>query len=358
MKTKAKFFFVLLIVIIQYKFAFSQSEVVNFLQGGIDDGQKLFKAYLSPYGNVLGADLNGGWFNTASTHKFPGFDITFTLSTSFVPASDKEFDINNISLTNLTLADSSAHIAQTIAGKDEEGPLLQYYKDFNGTPVKLGEFHTPKGTGWGFFPLPMIKASIGITHGFEIMGRYMPTYKKKAFSIGLWGIGLKHDILQYTPVAKKLPVLNVSVMAAYTRVKTTSKIDYQWTIYQAAGIQVNNDSTLYTNQNLEIICQGLSANLLVSVNLPVLTLYGATGYSNSSTDINLTGDYPLVGMNVNTGSPEIVPCKDPLKISIDNFSGLQFTGGARLKFGILTFHADYTYSDYSMISTGLGVSFR
>jgi len=356
MKTKAKKFFVLLLFALQYNFTFCQSEVVNFLQGGIDDGKKLFEAYLTPYGNALGSSLNAGWFNSAKVHTFPGFDITLTMSTSFIPSADKEFDINNLNLGNLTLADSALHIAPTIAGKTETGPLLQYYKDFNGTNVKLAEFNTPKGTGWGLIPLPMIKASVGIVHGFEIMGRYMPTYKNKDFSIGLWGVGLKHDVLQYFPFAKRTKVLNVSVMGAYTKVKTSTDIDFQWTLYQDAGIPVTYDQT-FDNQELEVICQGLTANLLVSVNLPVVTIYGAAGFSSSSTDIYLTGDYPVVEMN-NTGAPVIIPYKDPVEISIDNYSGMQYTGGLRLKFGIATIHADYTHANYQIISGGLGICFR
>jgi len=30
----------------------------------------------------------------------------------------------------------------------------------------------------------------------------------------------------------------------------------------------------------------------------------------------------------------------------------------RIKFGLLTIHADYTYAYYSIVSTGIGLSFR
>ncbi|MCX6257220.1 MAG: hypothetical protein NTW49_04885 [Bacteroidia bacterium] len=362
MKAKARLYIVFIFSMALSLQVFSQSEVVNFLQGGLNDGKTLFKAYLTPYGNILGADLNAGWFNSGAVHKFPGFDLTFTLSTAFVPGSDKTFDINKLSLSTLKPSNIDSTIAPTIAGKNDYGPLMNIFRNVNGTDVPLGSFKTPKGTGWGYFPLPMVKAAVGIPGGFELMGRYMPTFKNKDLSIGMWGVGLKYDILQYFPFVDKIPFLNVSVMGAYTTVKSSAKINFQWPEYQAifdnAGVPVPDSSKVnYNNQNLEIDCKGLTGNLLVSINLPVITFYGAAGYSTSSTSIKLKGDYPLVDMN-NSEQLYIKKYTDPVDLSINNYSGLQYTGGIRLKLGIITIHGDYTKAKYQVVSAGLGISFR
>jgi len=45
-------------------------------------------------------------------------------------------------------------------------------------------------------------------------------------------------------------------------------------------------------------------------------------------------------------------------IDIQNISGLRTTIGARLYLGGLTLHVDYTYAHYSVLTCGLGASFR
>ena len=60
--------------------SFSQLDPINgdFFKGGVNDGVKLLKAYITPWANAFGAGFNGGWYNTAKPHKFGGFDITIS----------------------------------------------------------------------------------------------------------------------------------------------------------------------------------------------------------------------------------------------------------------------------------------
>jgi hypothetical protein len=46
------------------------------------------------------------------------------------------------------------------------------------------------------------------------------------------------------------------------------------------------------------------------------------------------------------------------EIEVKNLSGLRANAGFRLKFAVVTWHVDYTWAQYSVVSTGLGVSFR
>ena len=50
--------------------------IEDLLRGGVEDANLLVNEYLRPVGNGFGVDLNNGWYNTARTHKFLGFDIT------------------------------------------------------------------------------------------------------------------------------------------------------------------------------------------------------------------------------------------------------------------------------------------
>ena len=47
------------------------------LVGGVADAEQILDGYVQPLANSLGANLNGGWYNTAKVHGTLGFDITF-----------------------------------------------------------------------------------------------------------------------------------------------------------------------------------------------------------------------------------------------------------------------------------------
>jgi len=98
-------------------------DIGKFTAGGVDDAEKLMKAYLTPWANALGTSLSGGWYNTAKVHKPLGFDLTFTLNMGFVPSSDKTFNLTELGLST---SDFSANTAPTAAGKKETGPEIRY----------------------------------------------------------------------------------------------------------------------------------------------------------------------------------------------------------------------------------------
>jgi hypothetical protein len=107
-------------------------------------------------------------------------------------------------------------MSPTIAGKNKQGPLMQY--NFNGYSDIA--FSLPKGTGNPYMPTPMLQLGIGLIKETEIMGRYMPTFSYGDSKIGMWGIGLKHSVSQWVPFLKKIPVLNVSIMGGYTKLNS------------------------------------------------------------------------------------------------------------------------------------------
>ena len=54
----------------------AQQATSSFLRFGLHDGRMLAKAYLKPFGEILGTNLNSGWYSSAGIHKLGGFDIT------------------------------------------------------------------------------------------------------------------------------------------------------------------------------------------------------------------------------------------------------------------------------------------
>jgi hypothetical protein len=356
--------FLILAIVISFLSASGQTQVSNFLQSGVDDAETLLSAYFEPYAEGFGTSLNAGWYNSAKVHNTLGFDLTLTISASIIPDVDKTFDINALALQKFELADPTDHFAPTIAGENSLGPQLVYNElnPITSTPVEIASFESPKGTGFGYLPVPMLKAAVGLPLGTEIMGRYAPSMTfLDDYEFSLWGIGVKHDLKQYLPFLKRLPVFHISAMGAYTDFRTTAVQNLQ-----PFGNPLILTTIPFDNQELGFSAKGLTGSLLISANLPVICFYGGIGFSNTVTSLELTGNYPLSTIETDPLSQHFGQVvlrdqdvlTDPIDIEIESNDGMRYSAGIRIKLALLTIHADYTYGEYHVASVGIGLSFR
>lgn len=336
--------------------SFSQIDNIDFLKGGTTDAVKIIGAYFAPFANAFGAGLNGGWYNTAKPHKLGGFDLTISFNIGLIPSSAGTFNVDELGLTSLT----GTGLAPTISGsKKMARPTLT--KVVNVPPeVTVASFQLAPGTGWKIIPVPTAQIGVGLPLGTELKIRYMPKLPIKDADISLWGVGLLHSIMQYIKGAKLLPV-DVSVFGGYTKLMTNVPLSLQPGVNQA--FTTYNASTSFNDQKMSASVGAWNVSVLASVKVPVITIYGGLGYSKTVTDIRLKGNYPLPlpdpsvslvdGVYKDAGVVSNFPA-----ITIKNFSGLRANLGVRAKFSVVTFHVDYTRSQYNVISTGLGISFR
>jgi len=342
----------------------SYSQVGDFgkiMSGGVDDATLMMTEYIRPLANALGANLNGGWYNTARVHKLGGFHLNFTISTAFVPDAAKMYDLGSLSLS----ADPVTGDAATFFGEKSSGPRISYSEEITpGNTITVAEYDHPGGLGIGFFPSPMLNAGVGLPKGFEVMGRYMPTLKFKGLSSDLWGLGIKHDIGQWIPFVKRLPVLDFTLQYGYTRLI----VDYKLNSITPSdvGAEEDNSTKSWDNQNFNLATQGHTANFLVGATLPVVSFYGGLGISVTQTNLKLNGDYPVPVLD--PGPPVVVEVTDasavtdPLDVEIKNKDGgimnPRLNAGMRFKFAVVTLQFDYVYANYSVATAGLGISFR
>ncbi|MDR4988395.1 MAG: hypothetical protein RG741_06110, partial [Bacteroidales bacterium] len=214
-----------------------------------------------------------------------------------------------------------------------------------------------------FYPMPMIKLGVGLPKGIEINGRFIPTISYEDLSTNLWGLGIKYDVLQHFGLIDRVPFLNASVFGAYTRMNFSSDLDFQKSIYgnTIGGIPIEGGQANYEDQKLDINISGFTTSALVSVDLPVITLFGGLGYSKSTTNAGLLGEYPLLKTGINNANEVTVSIEDisnPITLEFVNQSGVQMTAGLRVKLAVITLHASYTYANYNLITAGLGISLR
>jgi len=348
------------------------SQIGSFMAGSADDAEKLLGAYISPYANGIGAGLSGGWYNTAKPHGTLGFDITLTLNVAIIPTADKTFDpsflLDRDAGSIVSRVELSGNESPTAAGKLSAGPQVTYYTD---VPLvgeqQLAQFNLPKGSGFGYTMNPMIQAGIGIYKETEIIVRYSPELQYgEGGKVGLWGVGIKHSLKQWIPGLKKLPIFEMSLMGGYTKLYSINDINFQPSFYEGNSeilVEPVINPDFYSNQEMYLGISNITANLLLSANLPVICIYGGIGISSTTTNLQMNGNYPfpeLQGTQIIVSDDTSV--KDPIDITIKNSDGSttkpRYNAGFRLKMAVVTLHFDYTYANYSIATAGLGITLR
>jgi len=333
-------------------------DVGSFMATGTDDAQKLLNAYISPFVNGFGASMTGGWYNTAKAHKPLGFDFTITGNVAFIPSNAKTFNVDELKLNSLVLDDPAKKVSPTIAGKSEDGPQLDYILSGNN---KIKAFNLPQGTGIAFVPSPMAQLSVGLFKDTEITGRYMPKVKIGSdYDMLLWGVGLKHGLKQWIPAIKRIPFLNLTLQGGYTRLIANVGLKVDPSSIGLADYNTNNlPASTWNDQNMKLQISSLTANLLISADIPFVSFYGGVGFTTTKSKLKLQGVYPMLDP---TGPTIKASEKDPINFQIKNQDGgatkPRLNIGARLKFGFFTIHFDYTYANYNVATAGIGLTFR
>lgn len=345
------------------------TDMGRLLTGGAEDGGKLLEAYLAPFPKAFGTSLNAGWYNTARPHRFPGFDLTFSLNVAFVPDEAKYFNLDDLQLSQAAQYAEGA-LAPTFSGSSgDPRPSISYTQSVNDQEIVLAEYTLPQGTGLGFIPAPALQLGVGVPLGTDIIFRYTPEVKLgDAGNMGLWGIGVKHSVKQWIPVLKRVPVFNLSVMGGYTKFYTGADINFLPEDIRDGNnrpAQDNTEMVSFDNQKIDFGVGSFTFNLVASADIPFFTAYAGFGINSTTTNLKMTGWYPVP--TVNTQDPSIIEVtdesalKDPVDFTLGgDYKGAQprVTVGGKFKLAVVHIHFDYTYAHYSVVSAGLGISFR
>ena len=290
----------------------------------INDAQAFLQEYLSPLGNGLGAITNNGWYNSARPHRLLGFDATFTLSLLNISEEHKIFDPNSI--VNFSSSETST---PTIIGSGD-GALVQY----NGEEFKL-----PNQTK--LFPtlaLPNFNFGLGVLKKTEINGRFIPNYKYNLGffgkgEIGMWGVGFKHDVLQWIPILGNAIPISLSLQAGHTQLNSKLSI---------------------LDQDVNIDVQATNFNIILSRKILMLTGYTSVGYNFSTTtftageNISNTESFNLNQLEVDL----------PIEMKFENNNEFRANVGLRFNLAVIAIHANHTFSKYPVTTLGLGLSIR
>ena len=288
----------------------------------IYNGKNILKEYIRPIADGFSAGLNNGWYNTAKPHKFGGFDITISGNIVLIPESYKIFSISEIGGSSFSGGETPS-----IVGEKEPSEITY---NTTGDIVKM-----PSGLNIPVFPVPILQAGIGLIKGTEINIRYLPKINVgKIDQINLYGLGVKHDLLQWIPGGTVLP-LSLSIQGGYTKFNSTVALE---------NVLVNKDNELAFD------VEAMTVNIILSKKILMFTPYASIGYNSSKSSFKIDGDYTIGALEINA--------EELANIEYENNTEIRANLGFRFNIAILALQANYTISKYPVATLGAGISFR
>lgn len=350
----------------------AQINTAEIIKAGKSDGSVLMGSYLNPLLNSFGAGLNAGWYQTAKPLGLGGFNINVSANAVFAPKADQSFDVTKLNLQTIKYVNDPSNnpITPTVFGKDKPGSQMEIRGTIGGVDTSLYKFNLPQGMGFAIAPVPTAQVNVGVGLKTEIGVRYLPKLTFGDLSSDLLGFSVMHDIKQWIPGLKTLPVdvFDLSVMGGYTQFNGEVKFTGSNSIQASSDNETYNanPNKVYDNQRMTVTGNAWNANLLVSKKLAILTFYAGVGYQASSFESALKGDYPVTVFNdklLTVGDPSFGKYKrvdeitDPIAIKATQ-SGVRANAGMRLKLAVFALNLDYTYANYSIFTAGLSIGMQ
>ncbi len=377
--------------------SFAQSDVNAFIRAGADDATTLLGAYAAPLGKSTGANLNAGWVNAAAPLKPKRFELKLVGNAAYIPKAERTFSLDalgfNVPATREVDGRTITEVwqykfsqAPTVFGATEDQKqetirkVVTYENPVSGFEEKatVAELVLPDGLDLAFNPLtPAMQLNVGVPMGTEVMIRFLPTTEILRDEVtvdygGLLGVGLKHDIKQWVPYLRQLPV-SFSLAAAYS--STSASLVLPTILPEAPTGSTFADSTQgntnyqgpsvtdadYSGQGADFRVQAWNVNALVSREFTLVSVYGGLRYAHSVTTLNLTGTYgmatipyynPENATDSNNRRLTLVNLTDPIEIRTAHGQA-SLVGGFRFKLGFLALSGEATLSRFSTASLGI-----
>lgn len=330
--------------------------VSDLFKGGPGDVNKLLNAYTMPLFKGFGNGLNGGWTNTAKTQKFLRFAIRVSATGSITPDADRSFDINSLGLQNIKPTNASQSISPTFGARNNTVGQNITYTDPN-NPLAKYNTKLPDGIST-VIPAPQVQLTVGLIKNTDVTLRVIPTFQvsDNVGSVGMFGIGFKHNIAQDFGTASHIIPFDLAVAVGYTHLNYKLPLD----VKPDASNGGTSGSQDYSNQRLEGDFSGWNAQVILSKKLLFFTPFVSVGYLTSKTDVGMKGNFPFVtGVDALTQKPKYTTYADPISISGSavGTSGARADVGFQMSLFFLKVYGSYSFAEYQSFNAGIGLGF-
>ena len=362
-----------------------QGAVIDVLGAGIQDADKLMNAYFKPFGETFSLGLGQNWYNTANTLKLGRFNVQAGASLIAVPVEMQTFNPAALGMQNLVPLGTSA---PTILAETNAGPDYVIRVDDPNNPGQFINLDTLAGLTQSFgltsMAAPFAQFNIGLIKGTELSIRFVPTLDLSTFggdisgTVGLWGIGVKHDIKQWIPVINKMP-FSLSGYFNYTKLSFELGVNLagpEGNTYEAytgpgtiTGFAYTGGAAGdYTTQAIAMDASAMGFGIVASKKLLMFTPYASLGFQSSSFSLRTAGEYAiLTGLSTDTDPGSTTPgaitenytvFEEPLNVQAAGSNALRYGLGLRFKFLIFGLHAEYFgVGGFTGVNAGLSVGF-
>lgn len=369
MKNIKRFFFIGIIAFLRIGSVNAQVDLAGALRAGPEDASRYLENYMEPAILSFANGLANGWVNTAKAHKSLGFDLTFSVNLARIPEEALTFAYGATSdWSNLRIVGGGNPNLPTLVG-GRTNTQLELRTDamisdpISGQSITYTVASAPFAAAPGieasktFFsgiPVQTLQLGIGLVKNTDLKIRYFPEISTDDFKISMFGIGIMHDIKQWIPGMKLVP-MSIAIFAGTTsmRAKILTQIDQP---YIDDGNTVLDDTDVfYTvgNAETELKISSTTIQILASKKLLFFTPFISVGYNIVRSSLDVKGTYRYAD-NLG-GSIDLV---NPINLEFGGRSFPRATIGARLKLLILTLHASYSFQEYSTFTAGVGISVR
>ena len=268
-----------------------------------------------------------------------GIEDAHRFATEYTAPAAKALMYNSADYNNLRFRDGS-NVKEIATAFGENDPAVIVFSTVENDLISEDvEFRLPQGlasASINIMPTAFIQGRIGVFKATELKIRFLPKIKHEDVKVGLFGIGLQHEITQWLPAENIFPVA-ISGLLAYSNLN--GKYDFT-----QEEIVVGQDDRFEVKQNSWIM------QLQASTKFKVFNVYGGIGYISGKSEFDVLGTYRVKsGIPLLENSDTFV---DPFSV-VTKVSGVRGTIGANLHFGFFKIHADYNIAEFNNASVGL-----
>jgi hypothetical protein len=342
---------------------------IDAVKGSISDAEKLTRAYVTPLERGFGSLGSNGWinFNNSGKNKTFTFDIGVEFMLGITPEVDRTYDINELELTELKASNPNETIAQTVSG-DVESIWLET-KDTYKTPTSsfpftkdspVYKFQTAEGSGYPLTALPLLTGGVS-AYGAHISARWLPkiTLSDVKANFTSYGGGIQINTFEFLHtffnfIEKPLGI-EISFLSAYQ----ITELNYNPMIVpDTAQIGISlEDNGPYDNQNFMIKTYSMPMQVVASKKWKVFTFYGGFGYNLTSSEVALTGNFPVYASDPsNTMQVIVEDIENPFAYTQEH-NEFRFDLGLVFQYGIIKMRTNYTFAKYDVVNLSVDLSF-
>jgi len=285
--------------------------------------------YLHPVASGLGAGLNSGFFESAGQDDGIHVRVGLQFSGSLIPETANTFQ--PVLPDTLTYGDRTFDDPYLIRGDRTTTPtaagegdgvvlepsaeLEQAIRDAGEDPADF-QVTFPGGVDLPAVPLAMGEASVQLPTGSGLMVSFLPELdlNDEVGPISAYGFGVRQSVSTFL----ENPPLDVAVAAAYQKLSLGDVLD----------------------------ASGRSADLIVSKDLDVITVFASGGVEGSSADVEYTFDNP-------TDLPGQPVDGETITYEEDGENTSRFTGGVHVNVFVARLSVSYTKSAYDVLQARL-----